>query len=49
MPRRVLVILGHPDGNPKRLCRALADAYAEAGKNGFAKPLLKGRSARVVW
>ena len=29
MPRRVLVILGHPDKSPKRFCRALADAYAE--------------------
>ncbi|MFZ5673202.1 MAG: NAD(P)H-dependent oxidoreductase [Pseudomonadota bacterium] len=26
---RVLVIQGHPDRDPKRLCRALADAYAE--------------------
>ncbi|MCO5065278.1 MAG: NAD(P)H-dependent oxidoreductase [Rhizobiaceae bacterium] len=29
MPRRILIILGHPDGSPKRLCRALADSYAE--------------------
>jgi putative NADPH-quinone reductase len=28
MSRRVLVIVGHPDKEPKRLCRALADAYA---------------------
>lgn len=33
MPRRVLVILGHPDNNPKRLCRALADAYAEGARS----------------
>ena len=33
MPRRVLVILGHPDGNPKRLCRALADAYSEGARS----------------
>ncbi len=29
MPRRILVIVGHPDKDPRRLCRALADAYAE--------------------
>jgi putative NADPH-quinone reductase len=34
MPRRVLVIVGHPDGSPKRLCRALADAYAEGALSG---------------
>jgi putative NADPH-quinone reductase len=28
VPRRILVIVGHPDPDPKRLCRALADAYA---------------------
>ncbi|MBN9244919.1 MAG: NAD(P)H-dependent oxidoreductase [Hyphomicrobium sp.] len=33
MPRRVLVVLGHPDGNPKRLCRALADAYVEGARS----------------
>lgn len=33
MPRRVLVILGHPDNDPKRLCRALADAYAEGARS----------------
>ncbi|MCC7273232.1 MAG: NAD(P)H-dependent oxidoreductase [Alphaproteobacteria bacterium] len=27
--RRILVVQGHPDGDPRRLCRALADAYAE--------------------
>jgi len=34
MPRRILIVLGHPDGNPKRLCRALADAYAEGARSG---------------
>ena len=29
MPRGVLVIVGHPDANPGRLCRALADSYAQ--------------------
>lgn len=29
MPRRILVIVGHPDNRPERFCRALADGYAE--------------------
>lgn len=29
MPRRIAVIQGHPDPDPARLCRALADAYAD--------------------
>lgn len=29
MTQRICIIDGHPDGNPKRLCRALAEAYAE--------------------
>lgn len=33
MPRRVLIIVGHPDSNPKRLCRALADGYAEGAQS----------------
>lgn len=33
MPRRILVIVGHPDKDPRRLCRALADAYAEGAKS----------------
>jgi len=33
MPRRILVILGHPDSKPERLCRALADAYAEGARS----------------
>jgi putative NADPH-quinone reductase len=32
MSRRVLIIVGHPDPSPKRLCRALADAYAEGAE-----------------
>ncbi|BBK41191.1 dehydrogenase [Allostella vacuolata] len=27
--RRIVIVQGHPDGDPARLCRALADAYAE--------------------
>lgn len=30
MSRRVLVLVGHPDPSPDRLCRALASAYAAA-------------------
>jgi putative NADPH-quinone reductase len=29
MPRRILVVVGHPDPSPERLCRSLANAYAE--------------------
>jgi putative NADPH-quinone reductase len=29
MPRRVALIQGHPDQGTKRLCHALANAYAE--------------------
>ena len=29
MPTRILIIQGHPDPDPQRLCRALADAYAK--------------------
>jgi putative NADPH-quinone reductase len=32
MPRRVLVIVGHPDPSPERLCRALAEAYASGAE-----------------
>jgi putative NADPH-quinone reductase len=35
MSRRILVIVGHPDPSPDRLCRGLALAYAEgAGRAG---------------
>jgi putative NADPH-quinone reductase len=34
MPRRVLVIDGHPDGGGKRYCHALADAYADGAREG---------------
>lgn len=33
MPHRILIIVGHPDGNPKRLCRALANSYAEGARS----------------
>ena len=33
MPRRILIIVGHPDSSPKRLCRALAGAYAEGARS----------------
>jgi putative NADPH-quinone reductase len=32
MPRRIVVIQGHPDPDPGRFCRALAAAYAEAAE-----------------
>ncbi|BCM20828.1 NAD(P)H-dependent oxidoreductase [Mesorhizobium sp. J8] len=32
MSRRILVLVGHPDPSPERLCRALASAYAEAAE-----------------
>jgi len=28
MPRRVAIVLGHPNPGGKRLCHALADAYS---------------------
>lgn len=34
MARKVLVINGHPDGSPQRLCAALAQAYAEGAREG---------------
>jgi len=34
MTRKVLVINGHPDGSPERLCAALAQAYAEGAREG---------------
>lgn len=33
MPRSILIIVGHPDSNPKRLCRALAEAYADGARS----------------
>lgn len=33
MPRRILIIIGHPDPSPKRLCRALADSYADGAQS----------------
>ncbi|MBP2314887.1 NAD(P)H-dependent oxidoreductase [Azospirillum soli] len=32
MSRRIVVVQGHPDPDPNRLCRALADAYAEGAR-----------------
>jgi putative NADPH-quinone reductase len=29
MSRRILIVQGHPDSRPERLCRALTDAYAD--------------------
>jgi putative NADPH-quinone reductase len=34
MTRKILVINGHPDGSPERLCAALASAYAEGAREG---------------
>ncbi|WP_256754765.1 NAD(P)H-dependent oxidoreductase [Mesorhizobium sp. Mes31] len=37
MPRRILIVVGHPDPSPDRLCRGLAKAYGEgAEKAGHA-------------
>lgn len=33
MPRRILIIIGHPDPGPKRLCRALAASYADGARS----------------
>lgn len=33
MPHRILIIIGHPDPEPKRLCRALAASYAEGARS----------------
>lgn len=32
MKRRVVVLIGHPDPDPKRLCRALAASYSEGAR-----------------
>jgi len=32
MSRRILIVVGHPDPAPDRLCRGLANAYAEGAK-----------------
>ena len=34
MSRRILVVTGHPDPAPERLCRALAEAYASGAEKG---------------
>jgi putative NADPH-quinone reductase len=33
MPRRILIIIGHPDPEPRRLCRALAASYADGARS----------------
>ena len=37
MPKRILVIQGHPDPAPERLCRALGRAYAEGARGAGAE------------
>jgi len=34
MPRRIVVIQGHPDNSERHLCHVLADAYAEGARQG---------------
>jgi putative NADPH-quinone reductase len=34
VPKRIAVIIGHPDPRPGRFCRALAEAYAEGARRG---------------
>jgi len=34
LPRRILIIQGHPDPDPARLCRALAEAYETGAWEG---------------
>jgi putative NADPH-quinone reductase len=33
MPHRILIVVGHPDFEPKRLCRALAASYADGARS----------------
>lgn len=33
MSRHIAIIIGHPDTSPKRLCRALAESYAEGARS----------------
>jgi putative NADPH-quinone reductase len=37
MPKSILIIQGHPDPAPDRLCRALANAYREGAKSAGAE------------
>lgn len=32
MAKRILIVVGHPDPEPQRLCRGLAQAYADAAR-----------------
>ncbi len=34
MTKRILIINGHPDSSPDRLCAALADAYGKGARDG---------------
>jgi putative NADPH-quinone reductase len=34
MPRRIVVVQGHPDTTDRHLCHALADVYAEGARQG---------------
>lgn len=50
MPRHILVIVGHPDPSPDRLCRALANAYAEgASRNGHTVRRIDLRTLDYPW
>lgn len=33
-PRRILIVEGHPDSSPQRLCHALAESYREGAREG---------------
>lgn len=41
MPRKIAVIIGHPDPSPERLCRALASAYVKGARS-------QGHEAAVI-
>lgn len=41
MPRRILIIIGHPDPDPTRFCRVLADCYADGARAA-------GHAVRVI-
>ncbi|UIJ71744.1 NAD(P)H-dependent oxidoreductase [Aurantimonas sp. HBX-1] len=41
MPRRILILVGHPDPAPERFCRALAEAYRDGAASA-------GHSVRVI-
>ncbi len=41
MSRRIVVVVGHPDGDERRLCRALAAAYADGARGA-------GHEVRII-